>query len=51
LIDIVIDSNPARQVLRAIEIISAYHGMASDSINELVDFQIFTSDNIPESYF
>jgi len=51
LIDIVIDSNPARQVLRAIEIISAYHGMASDSISELVDFQIFTSDNIPESYF
>jgi LacI family transcriptional regulator len=51
LIDIVIDSNPARQVLRAIEIISAYHGMASNSISELVDFQIFTSDNIPESYF
>ncbi|WP_190275470.1 LacI family DNA-binding transcriptional regulator [Candidatus Puniceispirillum marinum] len=51
LIDIVIDSNPARQVLRAIEIISAHHGMATESISELVDFQIFTSDNIPESYF
>jgi ABC-type sugar transport system substrate-binding protein len=51
LIDIVIDSNPARQVLRAIEIISANHGLASDSISELVDFQIFTSDNIPDSYF
>ena len=51
LIDIVIDSNPARQVLRAIEIISAHHGMASESISELVDFQIFTSDNIPETYF
>lgn len=51
LIDIVLDSNPMQQVFQAVEFISEQHGYVTKLESSVVDFQLYTSDNLPRTQF
>ena len=51
LIDIVLDSNPMQQVFKAVEFISEQHGYLATLESSMVDFQLYTSDNLPRTQF
>jgi ABC-type sugar transport system substrate-binding protein len=51
LIDIVLDSNPMQQVLQAVAFISKQHGYLAVLDSSVVDFQLYTSDNLPRTQF
>ena len=51
LIDIVLDSNPMQQVFQAVEFISEQHGYLTKLESSVVDFQLYTSDNLPRTQF
>ena len=51
LIDIVLDSNPMQQVFKAVEFISEQHGYLATLDSSVVDFQLYTSDNLPRTQF
>ena len=51
LIDIVLDSNPMQQVFQAVEFISEQHGYVTKRESSVVDFQLYTSDNLPRTQF
>ena len=49
LIDMVLDSNPLQQVFQALEFIAARHGYVTRPSMPLVDFQLYTLENLPQS--
>ena len=51
LIDIVLESNPMQQVFQAVEFISEQHGYLATLDSSVVDFQLYTSDNLPRTQF
>ena len=51
LIDIVIDSNPLQQVFQAIEFIAVQYGYATKLAMPVVDFQLYTLENLPRFEF
>lgn len=51
LIDIVLDSNPMQQVFQALEFIASRQGYVTKMNSPVVDFQLYTSDNLPRSEF
>ena len=51
LIDIVLDSNPMQQVFQAVEFISEQHGYLTKLESSVVNFQLYTSDNLPRTQF
>ena len=51
LIDMVIDSNPLQQVFQAIEFIAVQYGYATKLAMPVVDFQLYTLENLPRFEF
>jgi LacI family transcriptional regulator len=51
LIDLVLDSNPLKQVFQALEFIANQHDYTSEMSMSAVDFQLYTSENLPRSEF
>lgn len=51
LIDIVLDSNPMQQAFQAVEFISKQHGHMTKLESSMVDFHLYTSDNLPRTQF
>ncbi len=49
LIDMVIDSNPMQQVSKAVDFIAREHGYVSRKTVADVDFQLYTSENLPRA--
>ena len=49
LIDMVIDSNPLQQVSKALDFIAREHGYVSRKTMVDVDFQLYTSENLPRA--
>jgi len=47
LIDMVIDSNPMQQAFAAVEFIARQHGYETEATIASVDFQLYTSENLP----
>ncbi|MGC6519793.1 MAG: LacI family DNA-binding transcriptional regulator [Candidatus Puniceispirillaceae bacterium] len=50
-IDMIIDSNPMQQTFRAVDFIARKHGYDTGSAMEVVDFQLYTSENLPRTDF
>jgi LacI family transcriptional regulator len=51
LIDMVIDSNPLQQAFQAIEFIAVQYGYATKLAMPVVDFQLYTLENLPRLEF
>ncbi|MGB1871351.1 MAG: LacI family DNA-binding transcriptional regulator [Candidatus Puniceispirillaceae bacterium] len=49
LIDMVIDSNPMQQAYQAVDFIARQHGYESETTMASVDFQLYTSENLPRT--
>ena len=49
LIDMVIDSNPMQQAFRAVDFIARQHGYETVTTMANVDFQFYTSENLPRA--
>ncbi|MEC8643425.1 MAG: LacI family DNA-binding transcriptional regulator [Pseudomonadota bacterium] len=49
LIDMVIDSNPMQQAFQAVDFIARQHGYETDTTMSAVDFQLYTSENLPRT--
>ena len=49
LIDMVIDSNPMQQAFQAVDFIARQHGHDTDTTMAAVDFQLYTSENLPRT--
>ena len=49
LIDMVIDSNPMQQAFQAVDFIAREHGYETDTTIANVDFQLYTSENMPRT--
>lgn len=49
LIDMVIDSNPMQQAFQAVDFIAKQHGYETDTTMSVVDFQLYTSENLPRT--
>lgn len=49
LIDIVIDSNPMQQAFQAVDFIARQHGHETTTTMATVDFQLYTSENLPRT--
>ena len=50
-IDMIIDSNPMQQTFSAVDFIAREHGYETDTAMAVVDFQLYTSENLPSSDF
>ena len=50
-IDMIIDSNPMQQTFRAVDFIARKHGYETDTAMAVVDFQLYTSENLPRTDF
>jgi ABC-type sugar transport system substrate-binding protein len=49
-IDIVIDSNPLKQLVLAVDFLVGWHQGSTSLKANLIDFDIFTAGNIPADY-
>lgn len=49
LIDMVLDSNPMQQAFGAVDFIARQHGYETDTTMAAVDFQFYTSENLPRT--
>ena len=49
LIDMVIDSNPTQQAFAAVDFIARQHGYETEATIASVDFQLYTSENLPRA--
>lgn len=49
LIDMVIDSNPTQQAFAAVDFIARQHGHETEATIASVDFQLYTSENLPRA--
>jgi len=49
LIDMVIDSNPMQQAFQAVDFIARQHGYETDTTMAAIDFQLYTSENLPRT--
>jgi LacI family transcriptional regulator len=47
LIDMVLDSNPMQQAFQAVDFITRQHGYETETTIASVDFQLYTSENLP----
>lgn len=50
-IDMIIDSNPMQQAFQAVDFIARQHGYETDTAMAAVDFQLYTSENLPRTDF
>ena len=51
LIDMVLDSNPMQQAFGAVDFIARQHGHETETTIAAVDFQLYTSENLPRTDF
>ena len=49
LIDMVIDSNPMQQAFGAVDFIARQHGYETETTMANIDFQFYTSENLPRA--
>jgi LacI family transcriptional regulator len=49
LIDMVLDSNPMQQAFQAVDFIARQHGYETETTIASVDFQLYTSENLPHT--
>jgi LacI family transcriptional regulator len=49
LIDMVLDSNPMQQAFQAVDFIARQHGYETDTNIASIDFQLYTSENLPRT--